>query len=374
MRIALLALSVAAFFGRPYPTLASDMATLGNNGIQQTAIATASKKDGSYDIGVKVFPVATPERGAEMEMTIWYPAGRGGTRTVIGGGNPLFEGTTAFVNAPIAAGMWPLVIHSQGGLRSGPNIGGWMASRLAGKGFVVAMLRQSDPAQLTEQETLPELWLRASDISAALTAILNQNDLFNRIDASRIAVLGFQVGGTAALSIAGGMLDVARVKGSCDPGAIQGVDCGRFRRANLNLHDVDMARLSRPNADSRVKAIVVVDPEFSGEFTEESLARIKVPVGIINLGKPGSIWPGLNAKYLTQGIPSARYVTVPDATQYSAFPECKPRASAILKDGGEEAICDDPVGGQSRRQIHDALAEQVATWLRSDFGEPSQAP
>jgi predicted dienelactone hydrolase len=315
---------------------------------------------------VKIIPVAVPERGTEMAVTLWYPAAGPGRSILVGDGSPLFQGMAALDGAPIAEGRWPLIVLSQGGLRSGPNIGAWMASRLAAGGFMVAMLRHPDPTRLTEEQTLPEIWLRPVDVSAALTAILGDGALSPRIDTEQIGVLGLQIGGTAALSLAGGMLDVASVKASCDAGGV-GVDCGRFRKAGLDLHAMGLPLLGRSNVDPRVKAIVVIDPEFSRSFTQTSLAGISIPVGLINLGKPESIWQGLNALGLTHLIPQAHYAFVPDSTQYSAFPECKPGASAMLREDGEEAICDDTTGGRNRARIHDALAQMVAGLFRSDF-------
>jgi predicted dienelactone hydrolase len=317
-------------------------------------------------IGVKIIPIAVPERGTEMAVTLWYPATRPGRSILVGDGSPLFQGTAALDGAPMAEGRWPLIILSEGGLRSGPNVGAWMASRLAADGFMVAMLRQPDPTHLTEEQTLPELWLRPTDVSAALTGILGDGALSSRIDTKQIGVLGFQIGGTAALSLAGGLLDVARVRASCDAGGV-GVDCGRFRTAGLDLHTVSLPQLGRSNRDPSVKAIIVIDPEFSRSFTQTSLAGISIPVSLINLGKRETIWPGLNAEGLTHFVPKARYSVVSDATQYSAFPECKPGASTILRENGEEAICDDTIGGRSRALIHDTLAQAVASIFHSSF-------
>ncbi|WP_284943795.1 alpha/beta hydrolase family protein [Acidisoma cladoniae] len=330
------------------------------------AVAAAPPSNQGAVVGVKIIAVSVPERGADIDVTLWYPATGPGRSILVGVGSPLFQGTAALAGAAMAKGRWPLIILSQGGLRSGANIGAWMASRLAAGGFMVAMLRQPDPTRLTDAQTLPELWLRPADVSAALTGILGDGALSTRIDQNQIGVLGFQIGGTAALSLAGGLLDDARVRASCDAGGV-GVDCGRFRKAGLDLHTVRLPQLGRSNFDTRIKAIVVIDPEFSRSFTPRSLAHISIPVGLINLGNPGTMWPGLNAEGLTRFIPQARYAVLFDALQYSAFPECKPGASARLRETGEEAICDDTKGGRTRALIHAALAQSVGAIFRSDF-------
>ncbi len=365
MYTTLLAVSLLAFSLARHEAVAREPSLPQDAAVSRPGSLSAAERV-SLSVGVKIIQVAAPERGTEMDVTLWYPAAGPSRSMLVGDGSPLFQGTAAMAEAPMAEGRRPLIVLSQGGLRSGPNIGAWMASRLAGSGFMVAMLRQPAPKRLTEEQTLPEIWLRPADVSAALTAILGDGALSPLIETKQIGVLGFQIGGTAALSLAGGLLDVAGVKALCDAGGI-GVDCNRFQEAGLDLHNISLSPLGQSNFDPRVRAIVVVDPEFSRSFTQTSLAGISIPVGLINFGKLETIWPGLNAEGLTRFIPRARYLVIPDSTQYSAFPECKPGASAMLREDGEEALCDDIIGGRSRAKIHNALARMVATTFRSDF-------
>lgn len=365
MYATLLAVSLLAFSVAGHEAIAGESVTPPGMAVSQPRGLSPAER-ASNGVGVRTIRVAMPERGSEMDVTLWYPAAGPGRSVLVGDGSPLFQGTAAMAKAPMAGGRRPLIVLSQGGLRSGPNIGAWMASRLAGSGFMVAMLRQPDPKRLTEEQTLPEIWLRPADASAALTAILGDGAVSPLIETKQIGVLGFQIGGTAALALAGGLLDVASVKASCDAGGI-GVDCGRFRKAGLDLHTISLPPLGRSNADPRVTAVVVIDPEFSRSFTQASLAGISIPVRLINLGTPETIWPGLNAEGAMRVIPRAQYSIIPDSTQYSAFPECKPGALAMLREDGEEALCTDTIGGRSRMELHDALARMVATTFRSDF-------
>jgi predicted dienelactone hydrolase len=296
-----------------------------------------------------------------MDATLWYPAGPGGQSLLVGE-NALFRGVSASQNAPAISGSRPLVLLSRGGLRSGPNIGAWMASRLAMRGFVVAMLRQPDPHSQSPQKTLEEIWLRPADISATLTAIENDPILTGRIDANGVGVLGFQIGGTAALALAGARLDPSSFARSCDPGGTE-VDCDWFAKAGVDLRAVDAVQIGRSNLDRRIKTVVVIDPELSTNFTVTSLGDISVPVRVVNLGIPRAIWPGLNAWALAKALPNAQYETVADATQFSTFPECKSHAAETLETEGEEPLCND-AGGRGRAEIHDQLASMVAAAFR----------
>jgi len=315
-------------------------------------------------VGLSFLSVPVAERHGIMDITLWYPATKGGTPVLIGD-SPLFKGEIARQDAPKAAGSHPLILLSHGGLKSGPFIGAWMASRLASKGFVVAMMRQPDPHTMTSEESIREIWLRPADLSAALTAIERDDTLSGGIDRNRIGVLGFLVGGTSALSIAGGNIDPESFARSCDPGGT-GIDCVEFATAGIDLHSVDRQKLSRSHLDPRVKAAVVIDPEFGASFTPESLAQISIPVRLINLGTPKTVWPGLRASDLKSAISGARYDLIVNALQYSAFSECKPAGASILREEGEEPLCQDPEG-TNRVAIHDSLAEMVAAAFRSDL-------
>lgn len=325
------------------------------------AVLSLSRAGAADEVGVRSFPVPVPERGGTMAATLWYPAAPGG-QPVLVGDSAFFRGVPARQDAPAADGVRPLVLLSHGGLRSGPNIGAWMASRLAARGFIVAMLRQPDPHTQSLQQVLQELWLRPADISSALTAIENDPALSGRIDADRVGVLGFLVGGTAALGLVGARLDPDSLARSCEPPE-RGVDCAWFAAAGIDLRKIDAGRLARSHLDLRIKAVFIVDPELSTTFSAASLAGISASVRIVNLGDPDTLWPGLDAADAARIIPGARYDTLPDATQYSAFGECKPQAPALLKEEGEEPLCDDVAG---RVQIHDRLAAMVEAAFRRD--------
>jgi predicted dienelactone hydrolase len=315
-------------------------------------------------VGYRTISAPAPERGGTIGIALWYPAEPGGTSILIGD-NAIFEGVAGQQDAPVAAGPLPLVLLSHGGLRSAPNIGAWMASRLAARGFVVAVPRQPDSRGLAATEVLRELWFRPSDLAATLTAIEGEALLAGRIDPERVGVLGFLLGGTSALALAGARLDAESYSTSCDPGGT-GLDCAWLQREGVDLRKVDSASLERSHLDRRVKAVVAIDPELSASFTRASLAGITAPVHIFNLGRPDTIRPGLKASVLVEAVPHARYATVPDATHYSAFPECKPRGAAILREEGDEALCDD-AGDRARAGIHDHLATMVETAFRQGF-------
>ncbi|MBN9274160.1 MAG: dienelactone hydrolase, partial [Mesorhizobium sp.] len=62
-------------------------------------------------VGTSHFLALSRERGADLNVTVWYPAQAGGEAVTLGD-SMLFVGTQAMRDAPIAAGRYPLILLS----------------------------------------------------------------------------------------------------------------------------------------------------------------------------------------------------------------------------------------------------------------------
>lgn len=332
--------------------------------LAMAVVATAvSAPAGAADgVGLRQLAVMAPERGQALDIALWYPATAGGTHVRFGD-SAIFEGVPAQLDAPPADGPFPFVLLSHGGMRAAPNVTGWIAAELVDRGFVVAVVQPPGLGERSAGAAIPEIWLRPADLRATLTALVDDPALAGHIAVDRVGVLGFFLGGTSALALAGGRLDAASYRRSCDAGGT-GLDCAWFEQGGIDLHEVDLVPLARSNLDERIRVAVAVDPELGSSFAAASLASIEAPVLVINLGRPETIRPGLQASEVAAAIPSARYATVPDATPFSSFSRCKPKATAILLEEGEDdAICRDG-DYRTREAIHAELAELVADAFR----------
>ena len=308
-------------------------------------------------IGVRTVVVPVPERGIQIDVGLWYPAVSGG-QSVLVGDNAVFRGAPAFEDAQVASGAYPLVLLSLGGLRAAPDLDSWIASRLAAQGFIVAVPRRPGPSDLDAAEAPHELWLRPADLSATLTALQHDPAWAATIDAERVGMLGFQLGGSSALALAGARMDAEDYARSCDQGG-SGLDCAWFAKHGIDLHRLDAAQVECSHLDPRIKMVVAIDPELADAFTTDSLAGISIPVHIVNLGRPDPLLPGLNATALAAAIPAARYDVLPDATRFDAFSECKPEGAAILRDEGDDgSLCNG--GTVARARVHDQLAQLIS--------------
>lgn len=315
--------------------------------------------------GVRTMTTIAPERGRPIEITLWYPAGGGGTFSLVGR-NAVFEGVPARQDAAIADGEFPIVLLAHGGLRAAQYLGGWIASDLAARGFIVVITQPPRLGDRSAQAAVREVWLRPADLSAALTAIERDASLAGHIQADRVGALGFLLGGTSALALAGARIDPEHYMRSCDQEGT-GLDCAWFAKNGVDLHESDPRRLARSNLDERIEVAIAIDPEQSASFTRASLMEMTVPVDIINLGKRETVAPGLDAEGLETLIPAGRYHRVPDATPFSSFDQCRLQGPDILRGEGEdEAICRDG-GGRTRADIHAQLAEMIEAALARGF-------
>jgi predicted dienelactone hydrolase len=202
------------------------------------------------------------------------------------------------------------------------------------------------------------LWLRPADLSATLLAVASDPTLRSRLETKAVGVLGFQLGGTAALALVGARFDGQRYARSCDRGEA-GVDCAWLAGNGVDLHSIDIALAERSNLDQRVRAAMAVDPELSDYLDPASFVAISVPVQITNLRAPDAI-----RSRLGRAIPDASWDTVADAISFSAWNLCKPQGPAILREEGDnEALCQD--GLRPRSDVHALLAQMTASFFRA---------
>lgn len=302
--------------------------------------------------------------GRQIDLTLWYPATGPGTPVTIGG-NAVFEGTSGERGAPIPPGRHPLVVLSHGGLRSSSNNGAWLAKRLARAGYIVVAEHGPMLGAKDAQLAVEEIANRARDLSGALNAILSNPDWDKSIAENKIAAVGLFLGGTGALSVAGGHIDPAAFAQSCDKGGA-GIDCAWLKAGGIDLHSADLTPLTKLRRDPRIAFAIAIAPEYAASFDASSLAKAPVPVAIIDLGKPDVAPKGMQGTALKQAGANVSYTDLPGVNRYDTFPQCTPKGGAILKDSGSDApICGD--SGKARSAAHAALAQALINLLDVQF-------
>lgn len=325
------------------------------------------------EVGVRTLSVFAPERDHGLKVIVWYPAGAGGTPTMVGD-NRLFKGAAALGDAPIAEGRFPLVLlsHGSGGRIDGMN---WLATALAEAGFVVA--GPNHPGTTSGDSTpaaTPKLWERTADLSALIDRFSTDAEWSRAIEPARIGVVGFSLGGAAALEIAGARADLEAYARYCDrygkwdcawfSGGRGYVDDKPVAVEKVDLRKLDKVRFEQSNRDARVRTAVLVDPGLAQAYVAESLKAIDIPLSFINLGSAGTIPEAVISDRLAALVPQATYATVAEAVHFSFLPECKEGSAELLTSLGEvDPICED-TGRRPRADIHAELKRMIIEALQ----------
>lgn len=289
-----------------------------------------------------------------LSLSIWYPSGAPATGQV--GGTAVFEGTEAALDAQSPDGAHPLVLLSHGGLRSAPDTGAWLAAALAEAGMLVAEINAPRPE--TAGAAMNEIWQRPRDIRRALDLILQDPAWAGRVDPGRIAVVGFALGGTAALSVSGAVLDADAYARACDgPPRAEAPDCAWMGAEGASLGHLDRSRVAQAGRDPRIAAAVALEPDYRSAFRAPA-GVAGVPTLFLSLGEPQPVSPGL---------PQAESAALPGATDSDAFPACTAAGPRILSaEGGDPALCG--ASRAARDAAHGAIADRIRAFIARRAG------
>ncbi|MFF9198076.1 alpha/beta hydrolase family protein [Streptomyces sp. NPDC014779] len=181
------------------------------------------------------------------------------------------------------AGPAPLVVVSHGTGGSGSAMG-WLVRPLREAGFRVVALDHhgNDFVGGYEPEGFLHVWERPRDVSFVLDALAAEEPL------GPVGVAGFSLGGYTAAALAGARLD-PRLLWAVLTGAVPLPDIPEFPgvlealRAKHPLDEESRAGTQAAGADlsdPRVRAVFLVAPGLGALVTPESLAAVRVPVGL----------------------------------------------------------------------------------------------
>lgn len=313
-------------------------------------------------------------RAAPLAVSIWYPAGAPTYRIKVGT-NAVFKGETAMLGAAVADGRHPLVVlsHGSGGAMDGLA---WLSARLAQRGAMVVAVNHpgTTSGDSSPRRTL-RLAPRAADLGAALDAVLSDPELARSVDRDRIAALGFSLGGSTVLGLAGLRLDADEYASYCRPRLDTDPGCRFLTRGGVKLSDIPES-FSADMLDRRFTRIVAVDPGFTHAAARDSLPRVRAEILLVNLGREHR-WPavdvGPDGSGLSEALPGADHAVIAPAHHFSFLPLCQPNGAQVLREEGDDPVCDDPPGS-NRAAVHDAVVEAVARFLRLEGGTGTRAP
>jgi len=216
----------------------------------------------------------------------------------------------------------------------------------------------------------PKIWERTDDLSTLVSALEADPQWGKLIDANAIGIVGFSLGGAAAMEFAGATASLEDYARYCETYPTM-ADCNWFAGdtayvdntlvavAPLDLRTIDKARFEQSNRDSRLKSAVLVDPSVARAFDAGSLKNIEIPMSFINLGQSGTVPVSVEAADLARLTPNGTHAYVADAVHYSFLLQCTPEAKPFLQSVGEtDPICDD-AGPRTRADIHAELVTLI---------------
>lgn len=325
------------------------------------------------EVGVRAVDIPSPTRGRDLKLRIWYPAQKGGKPASMGE-NRIFQGSEAFENAPLSAGVHPLVLFSHG---SGGNVEamGWLANILVKAGFIVA--GPNHPGT-TSGDSLPaetpKVWQRVGDLSAVIDFMSKDAEWQQHINVDRIGAVGFSLGGTTVMRMSGARNNLEAYAHYCD--GYKQWDCAWYANGigfrdneevkvgTYDLRKVDRQLFEQSNRDPRLRTAIIVDPGMARAYVPESLAKTEIPMNFINFGSEGTVPLATEASQLAEITPNGSYVSVQESDHFSFLPECKPDAEAFLKSINEpDPIC--APTKRSRSDIHAELSNVISALLQA---------
>ncbi|MEJ6394264.1 alpha/beta fold hydrolase [Gymnodinialimonas sp. 2305UL16-5] len=303
------------------------------------------------------FEQATIPTSPPIEIGIWYPSSSSRVAAV----NVPF-GQALAVDGEIEGEELPLVLLSHGH-DSNMHAHVHTALALAEAGYVaVALTHPGDNAQ--NQLTVASDWLvsRPADISRTLDYMVSDWIHADVIDADRIGVFGFSMGGYTALAAAGALIDIDQAARhcaetpedlTCDPSALDNVDPTEF---DPRLRDVA--------GDPRVAAIVVVAPGYGYAFDREALENVTVPVQIWS-GSIDELTPHIwNGAVLAANLPDSPEVHVVENAGHLAFAAPCPESIRHYDRYTWDTYCRD-AEGFDRAAFHAVFHQRIVDFLDS---------
>lgn len=334
--------------------------------------ALADAPVGKATLTVQAQTGARGEASNRLHIVVWYPApdGTAVRADTIGPPDaPLFAAGEVADGAPLVAApaTLPLVVLSHGTGGSAMQMA-WLATRLAADGSVAAAVDHPGNSFASGYTTqgFALWWLRATDLSRAIDAVLADARFGPRVDRRRIAAAGFSLGGATVIVAAGGRVDMQRLLKWCGAsttdlctgppefpdlakriGVLAASDAG-FRSA--------LAQDGASYRDPRIRAVFAMAPAMGPAFVPQSLATVATPVAIVAGFGDRNIGVEDNAMVLARALPAATlHVFARPASHYTFLDECLAAGRAQFPN-----LCADTA---SRGAIHDETARMAIAFF-----------
>jgi predicted dienelactone hydrolase len=261
-----------------------------------------------------------------VPIGVWYPtdATEGEAATYI----ETWVDPASLVDAPFAdpssGCRLPLVVYSHGSQAWGGNASP-LLRHLVAQGWVAAapdhlgntLIDNVDPRPISFSRT------RVADVVAAIDAIeaLPEGDpLHDRVDTSRVLVMGHSFGGQTAWLLAGPTFDVAAIRARCDTDPV-------------GCTEADIAAYGAPATDPRVVAVLPLDGSAGTELVaNEGWESADRPVVYLSKSQDGDDDPFTRA--LAADVTWGRF----EGACHETFTDSPVSCSTFDKEEGQDLV------------------------------------
>jgi predicted dienelactone hydrolase len=259
-----------------------------------------------------------PATSTDGPVTLFYPTQAAEAPFELGRGLDL----SVARDAPPAPGNGRLVLISHGSGGS-PWVHADLARSLVDAGFVVAVPEHRGDNYRDPGHPGPDSWaIRPAEISRAIDGVGRDPRFQGQLKLDRVGVYGMSAGGHTALSLAGGQWSRSGFMRHCDSHLAEDFPACVGLATRLTGGSLDAVRLSVARAvinerfsddtphrdgDPRVAAIVAAVP-FAADFDIASLARLRVPLGLVTARQDRWLAPRFHADRVLASCASCEHL------------------------------------------------------------------
>ena len=251
-----------------------------------------------------------------------------------------------------------------------PHEMSWLGYALASQGWLVAGVAHFGESWVYGTETIDpsvvsKFWQRPQEVSFVIDS-LSEKGIFNlTLQTNNILMFGHSSGGFTALAMAGAKLEAGKSEAYCSSAESKGdkgCDYGSQRKVP-SLNDDMLKKIGSLQAqmqDSRIRAVIALDPALGHAVSESSLKGIKTPTLIIGSVDNDFLPFTRHAKYYAEQLQNAELIGVEQgAGHFIYLNECD-----YNREVKGVPLCKDREG-VNRHLIQKELLNQVFTFIYS---------
>src|SRR5450830_213641 len=299
---------------------------------------------GTFNAGIARMEVSGDS--SSSEALVWYPTEAAEVPWQAG---PFL--VPASGNAKVADGKFPVVLLSHGGGPTGgtPLILRELSSALARQGFIViAPFHGKAPLKIRPQQVM-----------AAWKVVLADSRFQSHMDAERLGMIGFSLGGAVTLELAGAIPNISHYQTYCDGNPDDTMSCNHAPDGNNSAYKSRADTSEKVSPRLPIKALVLLDP-FAVLFQRAELSSVTVP---ILLFRPieSQLPADVNANGLLRELPRPpEFSSIPG--EHFVFTDV---CSSELRFVANE-ICHDPVG-VDRVAVHRVIETRIEAFFKKNM-------